>query len=823
MKITDNNLTEVFFTAVNKASLAAGRYIFTVAPIDGLPVGVSLNDLCQYTGTVWQLLLKYTTVPPTMQGGTPLKTFIKNENNSWVVASKKTPKIINSSSVFVDDSIGEKETFDLANFVKSSISTGVISGAQLISSGSTFSVTAGSGLIINNETIEGTPSITSVNIPFTPNNAIITGVSVNYILINSAGAVVVLSTKPTAAQRRTNIYLGRLNLNNAKNSILDVINDKAIQYNPSKQMQDYIGAAYRNVGRIRVVANGANMLLNLIGGEIVGTGVGYSSNINSPNSLIVPNQTGFNFRMATQTSIIDAIVNSLPNASNFDSNGVITANGGANGTAINHRVYIQANGGIVIQYGQQVYTSLATATAAIPNESFVANPINSIGNALLIGFISVVRNATTLNNTGQAIFTTATPYGDASAGVGGGVAYVGINNINVVGSNIDGSLLSAKIPNALTITNLPTGGVIGLATATVDIFEAFNIAQTTAGQTVTLPNPSVTTNQKLVYVCNTGTASFNLYGTNLEPNKIATLIYNTTNGWMINSGGSGSSGATTLSIPNLTDLVTYTPTFTGYGTPTNVKFSWARRGPVAIILGYMNVGVTNNALASFSLPTGLTISSIFSTNYATVGTAVWGGDTTTSGRGYSSIAKAGDSVIYINYEGGNAGTQPNSLNPLTGTTLFANGQIITFQVEIPIQGWAANTTVNSVSQLYQTTSAPLASAIANSVTTVSNIKVRYNANGTGGNLDIACVSGTLTCQLITARQIFNGGLTTNAFSPNVVLTTTFDTYANGGLDGSAEFLDYEIFVSNSELYEVKLRLTGSSGTDLVLINLTRIY
>ena len=77
--------------------------------------------------------------------------------------------------------------------------------------------------------------------------------------------------------------------------------------------------------------------------------------------------------------------------------------------------------------------------------------------------------------------------------------------------------------------------------------------------------------------------------------------------------------------------------------------------------------------------------------------------------------------------------------------------------------------------------------------------------------------------MITARQIFNGGLTTNVFSPNALLTTTFATFTNGGLDGPAEFLDYEIFVSNSELYEVKLRLTGSSGTDLILINLTRIY
>ena len=668
MKITENNVSAVLFTAVNKNLLAAGRYIFTVAPIDGLPVGVSLNDLCQYTGTVWELLLKYNTINPTIQGGSPLKTYIKNESNSWVIASKKTPKIINSSSVFADDSIGEKETFDLSNFVKASISTGLISGAQLVSTGATFSVTAGSGLIINNETIEGTPSITAVTIPFTNNNAIISGVSVNYILINSAGAVVVLSTKPTAAQRRTNIYLGRFNLNNAKNSILTVINDKQIQYSPSKQMHDYIGAAYRNVGRVTTRPNGTNMFLNLIGGEIIGTGVGYSNNINAPNSLIVPNQTGFSFRMATQTAIIDTTVAALPNAANFDSNGTITANGGANGTAINHRVYIQANGSIVVQYGQQVYNSLATATAGIATESFVINPINAIGNALLIGFITVVRNATNLNNAGQATFTAATPYGDASAGVGGGTAYVGINGINVAGANIDGSLLATKIPNSTFVNNLPNGGSIGLASATVDIFDWINIDQSTAGQTVSIPFPSNFLNEKIIYIANSGFTSFIILGISLQPNSFLILKFDTSLGWLI-SGGTA-----------------------------------------AVV------------------------------------------------------------------------SQP----------------------------------------LYSTTSAPLASAIANSVTTLSNIKVRYNTNGTNGNLEIACVTGNLNCQLITARQNFNGGVTVFSYA-NQTLTTTFTTYDGGGLSGPAELIDYEIIVSNNELYEVKLRLTGSSGTDLVLINLKRIY
>ena len=253
------------------------------------------------------------------------------------------------------------------------------------------------------------------------------------------------------------------------------------------------------------------------------------------------------------------------------------------------------------------------------------------------------------------------------------------------------------------------------------------------------------------------------------------------------------------------------------------SFWWRRNGENIEVRGKVVTGAGNGLPVTLTLPTGLTISSNFPSNgaslYSWAGNIIWGGGSGVVGWKHWAIARAGDNIISITH----TGNVTNSLNPTANPFTTDPNMQASFYINVPIQGWTAFTAVNSVSQLYQKTSAPLASAIANSVTTVSNIKVRYNANGIGGNLEIACVSGTLTCQMITGRQIYNGGVTTNSFSPNVLLTTTFATFANGGLDGSPEFLDYEIFVSNSELYEVKLRLTGSSGTDLILINLTRIY
>lgn len=47
--------------------------------------------------------------------------------------------------------------------------------------------------------------------------------------------------------------------------------------------------------------------------------------------------------------------------------------------------------------------------------------------------------------------------------------------------------------SALVVANLAAGGAIGTALATVDIKTNFNINQTTANQTLTLPAPTNTT------------------------------------------------------------------------------------------------------------------------------------------------------------------------------------------------------------------------------------------------------------------------------------------------------------------------------------------
>lgn len=73
---------------------------------------------------------------------------------------------------------------------------------------------------------------------------------------------------------------------------------------------------------------------------------------------------------------------------------------------------------------------------------------------------------------------------------------------------INGALRYGSLP----ITDKSGGGAIGTAAATVDVATSFDVSQTTAAQTLTLPSPTTATSGRLVLVSNTGSVSFTMLG-----------------------------------------------------------------------------------------------------------------------------------------------------------------------------------------------------------------------------------------------------------------------------------------------------------------------
>jgi hypothetical protein len=79
-----------------------------------------------------------------------------------------------------------------------------------------------------------------------------------------------------------------------------------------------------------------------------------------------------------------------------------------------------------------------------------------------------------------------------------------------------------------TIPNRPTGGQIGGAPSTVDVYEAFLVDQTTAGQTLTLPAPTDPAATRRAYIENVGSAFFEMYGQRIIPGSWLELLWNGT-------------------------------------------------------------------------------------------------------------------------------------------------------------------------------------------------------------------------------------------------------------------------------------------------------
>jgi hypothetical protein len=91
----------------------------------------------------------------------------------------------------------------------------------------------------------------------------------------------------------------------------------------------------------------------------------------------------------------------------------------------------------------------------------------------------------------------------------------------LVGLNNTGSSLAPT-----TIADLPSGGAIGTAAATVDINNVFLINQTTAGQTITLPNPTNETLSQTITLSANSTASFIAYGNIIAAGSLASFLWN---------------------------------------------------------------------------------------------------------------------------------------------------------------------------------------------------------------------------------------------------------------------------------------------------------
>lgn len=190
----------------------------------------------------------------------------------------------------------------------------------------------------------------------------------------------------------------------------------------------------------------------------------------------------------------------------------------------------------------------------------------------------------------------------------------------------------------------------------------------------------------------------------------------TNNGYALkyNTGTNAPEWASDNGNYQATDWASYTPTFQGVGTPTNVEFFWRRVGDTIQVRGKLTSGSPTASEFRISLPTGLTSSS--TTLIPTIQVA---GPVLAFGSNFGSqhIPLIEPSVTYFT-----VGVQSSSsagLTKATGSAIFgASGVTTSFYASTPINGW---TSTGSDSEVYVTGN------LANAST---NTRVVYFSSGT---------------------------------------------------------------------------------------------
>lgn len=300
-------------------------------------------------------------------------------------------------------------------------STGVFqfSGLSITTpSGTTFNVGAVEGWIIDNVTSPANPKIQLIIYSgatgITATN--VTSATETYILLTSGLTITQQTTFPTSQQRRQNLYLGKFGHAN-KQYLINAFNEPDSSLSPVSQLRDMFTPIKLINEGVYPSANGVNLNINTSAGVLYGLGLGYITNKLNPNSLSVSGTNPCTFQYRTQTGGT-ASNTTLITPGVYDNNGVVTAVGGGSNSSTNQRIYLVQNGQFRIQYGQQVYGSLAAAIEASQNETFTTFS-NFRDNAILIGILSVNKNATNLSDTTQARLLLTSKFGETVGAAGG--------------------------------------------------------------------------------------------------------------------------------------------------------------------------------------------------------------------------------------------------------------------------------------------------------------------------------------------------------------------------------------------------------------------
>ncbi|WP_313249540.1 hypothetical protein [Stenotrophomonas indicatrix] len=277
-----------------------------------------------------------------------------------------------------------------------------------------------------------------------------------YVGIQMPAGTIIQQTSPfTNAQRRTIAQIGALVHSNNVN--LNAINDQAATIRAGvNQVGDLMMAigAMNLAGNI-YSANGANLNINKSAGSIFKMGANFQASHLDPHVVSMGAQTALTFRYRLSNGTEGADTTNI-NPNQYESAPGVLTNIPILGNQWHvQRISIFQSGLSRIQYGQQLYGSLAAAIQGITTDSFNTEQ-NIAENGILRCYLVINRGL--LGLLGSATFVNVSKFGATQAG--GGVVPVH-NDLSGLQGGSSGERYHATAAQSATLAALATSAHIG--------------------------------------------------------------------------------------------------------------------------------------------------------------------------------------------------------------------------------------------------------------------------------------------------------------------------------------------------------------------------
>jgi hypothetical protein len=327
-------------------------------------------------------------------------------------------------------------------WLESTLSTGLLHGGIIstVNGTTAFSVTSGSGLIINyNASTDSDPypTINFVSWPtYTSQSLLYSGsAQITYIAIASDGTISQETLPPNFSEYKDRIVLGRV-LHQSGSVANGAINTSPTAYGLATSTADFIRAIgpLKISGHYLAPSGSGNLSLTKSAGDSYVEGRNYSLNPNIPNVVLAANDPAVTVSKIYRqfisggnpqidTGVAGAGYTTVDPSKYQDANGNLAAVGSSNFSI--QRVYWfprSVNKALFVYYGQAIYANMDDAIEGINTETFVEGD-NTKGSAILVAHLVMKGNISNFNSTTTSrIYQAGLFRGGAGGGGGGGVS-----------------------------------------------------------------------------------------------------------------------------------------------------------------------------------------------------------------------------------------------------------------------------------------------------------------------------------------------------------------------------------------------------------------